>query len=85
VLLHQVIPGNSAAARGSIVTIDPASGALFAVPFTGYPAVSGSGFAGTGDLVAGQEVLFQVATGSSSTTYNSSRVYLEPSQAVGTV
>ena len=85
VLLHQVIPGNTAVARGSVVTIDPASGALFAVPFTGYPVVSGSGFAGAGDLVAGQQVLLQVATGSSSTTYNSSRIYLEPSQTVGTV
>jgi hypothetical protein len=81
VLLHQVIPGNTAAAPGSVVTIDPASGA----PFSGYPTVNGSGFAGIGDLVAGQEVLLQVATGSSSTTYNSSRVYLEPSQTVGTV
>lgn len=85
VLLHQVIPGNTTAAAGSVVTIDPANGAPFAVPFSGYPTVNGSGFASIGDLVAGQEVLLQVATGSSSATYNSSRVYLEPSQTVGTV
>jgi hypothetical protein len=30
-------------------------------------------------------VLLQLAPGSSSTTYNSSRIYLEPSQTIGTV
>jgi hypothetical protein len=85
VLLHQAISGSTGASSGSTVTIDPASGAVFAVPFSGYPAVNGSGFAGMGDLVAGQEVLLQMATGSSSTTYNSSRIYLEPSQTVGSV
>jgi len=85
VLLHQVIPGSTAAAVGSVVTIDPASGALFAVPFTGYPAVNGVRFAGTGDLITGQEVLLQLGPGSSATTYNSSRIYLEPSQTIGIV
>ncbi len=85
VLLHQVIPGSTAVSSGSVATIDPASGALFAVPFSSYPAVAGSGFADGADLVAGQEVLFQVAGGSSSTTYGSSRIYLEPSQTVGIV
>jgi hypothetical protein len=79
VLLHQVIPGSTAAVGGTVVTINPANGALFSVPFSGYPAVNGSGFAGIGDLVAGQEVLLQLANGSSS------RIYLEPSQTVGTV
>jgi len=85
VLLHQLIPGTTAATSGSVVTIDPVSGALFAVPFTSYPAVNGGSFAGIGDLLAGQEVLLQLASGSSSTSYNSSRIYLEPSQTVGTV
>jgi len=85
VLLHQVIPGGTGATSGTVVTIDPASGALFAVPFSSYPAVSGGSFAGTTDLIAGQEVLLQVAAGGSSTTYNSARIYLEPSQTVGTV
>ena len=85
ILLHQVIPGATSAANGSQVTITPTSGTLFAVPFTGYPVVSGASFAGTSDLVAGQEVLLQLGTGSSSTNYNSARVYLEPSQTIGTV
>lgn len=85
ILLHQVIPGSTVASSGSVVTIDPASGALFAVPFSNYPVVNGGSFAGIGDLMAGQEVLLQLAPGSSSTTYNSSRIYLEPSQTVGTV
>ncbi len=85
VLLHEVIPGATSAAGGSTVTVAPASSALFAVPFSSYPAVNGASFAGTGDLVAGQEVLLQLGAGSSSTNYNSSRVYLEPSQTIGTV
>jgi hypothetical protein len=85
VLLHTIIPGSTAAASGTVVTIEPVSGATFAVPFSGYPAVDGGSFTDTGDLVAGQEVLLQLASGSSSTTYSSSRVYLEPSQTVGTV
>jgi Domain of unknown function (DUF5666) len=85
VLLHQVIPGSTSAASQTVVTIDPASGALFAVPFTGYPVVNGGSFAAASDLIAGQEILLQVAAGSSSTTYNASRIYLEPSQTVGTV
>jgi hypothetical protein len=85
ILLHQVIPGSTSAAIGSVVTIAPASGALFAVPFTSYPAVNGGSFAGPGDLVVGQEVLLQLAAGSSATNYASSRVYLEPSQTVGVV
>jgi len=85
ILLHQVIPGATSAASGSMVTIAPASGALFAVPFTGYPVVNGASFAGTSDLVAGQEVLLQLGAGSSTTNYNSGRIYLEPSQTIGTV
>ncbi len=42
ILLHQVIPGSTSAASGDTVTIVPAGGALFAVPFTGYPVVNGS-------------------------------------------
>ncbi len=85
ILLHQVIPGSTAAAGGSVVTIDPASSATFAVPFSSYPEVAGANFAATSDLLAGQEVLLQLAAGSSSTNYGSSRVYLEPSQTVGVV
>ncbi len=85
ILLHQVIPGSTSAASGNTVTIAPANGALFAVPFTGYPVVNGAGFAGTSDLVAGQEVLLQLAAGSSTTNFNSARIYLEPSQTVGVV
>jgi hypothetical protein len=85
ILLHQVIPGATSAASGTMVTIAPASGALFTVPFTGYPVVNGASFAGTSDLVAGQEVLLQLGAGSSTTNYNSGRIYLEPSQTVGTV
>lgn len=85
VLLHQVIPGSTGAVMGSKVTIDAANGALFAVPFSNYPAVAGGSFAGTGDLVAGQEVLLQMAPGSLGATYGSSRIYLEPSQTVGAV
>ncbi len=85
ILLHSVIPGSTGATIGSVVTIDPASSALFAVPFASYPAVSGGSFAGTSDLIAGQEVLLQLASGSGASTYASSRVYLEPSQTVGSV
>jgi hypothetical protein len=85
ILLHQVIPGATSAAGGNVVTIAPASSALFAVPFTGYPVVNGASFAGTSDLVAGQEVLLQLGTGSTTTNYNSTRIYLEPSQTIGTV
>jgi hypothetical protein len=85
ILLHQVIPGATSASSGTMVTIAPSNGALFAVPFTGYPVVNGGTFAGTGDLVAGQEVLLQLGPGSSATNYNSARVYLEPSQTIGTV
>ncbi len=85
ILLHQVIPGATSASAGNVVTISPASSAAFAVPFTGYPVVNGATFAGTGDLVAGQEVLLQLGAGSSTTNYNSARVYLEPSQTIGTV
>jgi Domain of unknown function (DUF5666) len=85
ILLHQVIAGATSAAGGNVVTIAPASSALFAVPFTVYPVVNGGSFAGTSDLVAGQEVLLQLGTGSSTTNYNSTRIYLEPSQTIGTV
>jgi hypothetical protein len=85
ILLHQVIPGGTSAASGNTVTIAPASGALFAVPFTGYPVVNGGSFAGTGDLVAGQEVLLQLAAGSSTTNLGSARIYLEPSQTTGVI
>jgi len=85
VVLHSVIPGSTGAAVGSMVTIDPANDALFAVPFSGYPAVPGGNFAGSGDLIAGQEVLLQLASSSSPDTLASSRIYLEPSQTVGTV
>ncbi len=85
ILLHQVIPGSTSAAGENTVTIAPANGALFAVPFTGYPVVNGGSFAGTSDLVAGQEVLLQLAAGSSTTSFNSARIYLEPSQTAGVV
>lgn len=85
ILLHQVIPGSTSAASGDTVTIVPAGGALFAVPFTGYPVVNGSSFTGTGDLAAGQEVLLQLAAGSSTTNLASARIYLEPSQTTGVV
>jgi hypothetical protein len=85
ILLHQVIPGATSAAGGNLVTIAPAGNALFAVPFTGYPVVNGASFAGTSDLVAGQEVLLQLGTGSTTTNYDSTRIYLEPSQTIGTV
>jgi hypothetical protein len=85
VLLHQVIPGATSATSGSMETIAPTSGALFAVPFTSYPVVNGASFAATSDLVAGQEVLLQLGSGSSTTNYNSARIYLEPSQTIGTV
>lgn len=85
ILLHQVIPGATSAAFGNPVTITPTSSTLFAVPFAGYPVVNGASFAGTSDLVAGQEVLLQLGAGSSTTNYNSARVYLEPSQTIGTV
>ena len=85
ILLHQVISGATSAAVGNLVTITPTSGTLFAVPFTGYPVVNGASFAGTSDLVAGQEVLLQLGAGSSTTNYNSARIYLEPSQTIGTV
>jgi hypothetical protein len=85
ILLHTTIAGSTAATGGTVATIDPASGATFTVPLSGYPTVNGGSFASTGDLVAGQEVLLQLAAGSSSTTYNSARIYLEPSQTVGTV
>jgi hypothetical protein len=85
ILLHQAIPGATSAAAGSMVTITPANSAVFAVPFTGYPVVNGASFAGTIDLVAGQEVLLQLGAGNSATNYNSARVYLEPSQTIGTV
>ena len=55
------------------------------MPFTGYPVVNGASFAGTSDLVAGQEVLLQLGAGGSATNYNSARIYLEPSQTIGTV
>jgi hypothetical protein len=85
VLLHTIIPGATAATPGTVATLTTGSGANFAVPFTGYPVVNGGSFAGVGDLVAGQEILLQLAAGSSSTAYNSSSIYLEPSQTVGTV
>jgi len=85
VLLHQAIPGSTSAANGTVVTVAPSNGALFAVPFTGYPAVNGGSFTATSDLLAGQEVLLQLAAGSSATTFNSARIYLEPSQTVGVV
>ena len=85
VLLHSVIPGSTGAAAGTMVTIDPASGAQFSVPFSTYPAVAGGSFAATGDLIAGQEVLLQLASGSAATTFTSSRIFLEPSQTVGSV
>ncbi len=53
-------PGATSAAGGSMVTIAPASSALFTVPFSGYPVVNGASFAGASDLVAGQEVLLQL-------------------------
>jgi hypothetical protein len=85
ILLHQVIPGATSAAGGNLVTITPTGSTLFAVPFTGYPVVNGASFAGISDLVAGQEVLLQLGAGNSTTNYNSARVYLEPSQTIGTV
>ena len=85
ILLHQVIAGSTPAASGNTVTIVPANSALFAIPFTGYPVVNGAGFAGTGDLMAGQEVLLQLAAGSSTTNLGSARIYLEPSQTTGVV
>jgi hypothetical protein len=85
VVLHAVIPGSTSAAVGSVVTVDPANGALFAVPFSSYPAVPASSFAAIGDLVAGQEVLLQLASAGGASNLASSRIYLEPSQTVGTV
>jgi len=85
VLLHQVIPGSTSAASGAVVTVAPSNGALFAVPFTAYPVVNGGSFTATSDLLAGQEVLLQLAAGGSATNYNSARIYLEPSQTVGVV
>jgi hypothetical protein len=84
-LLHQVIAGNTGATTGTLVTIDPASAAPFAVPLTNYPSVNGGSFAGMADLVVGQEVLLQLAPAGSAATFASSRVYLEPSQTIGAV
>ena len=85
VLLHQVIPGSTGAASGTVVTIDTATSVPFSVPFASYPAVDGGSFAGPSDLIAGQEILLQLGAAGSSATYNTARVYLEPSQTVGAV
>jgi predicted component of type VI protein secretion system len=85
VLLHTIIPGSTMATGGTVATITPVSGANFSVPFSGYPVVNGGSFTSTSDLVAGQEILLQLASGSSSTTYNSSSIYLEPTQTIGAV
>jgi hypothetical protein len=85
VLLHQVIPGSTGAASGTVVTIDPATSAQFSVPFTSYPAVDAGSFASVSDLIASQEILLQLGADGSAATYNTARVYLEPSQTVGAV
>ena len=85
VVLHSVIPGNTDATIGSVVNVDPASGAVFAVPFSTYPAIPGGNFGGTSDLIAGQEILLQLSSSSGASTVASSRIYLEPSQTVGAV
>jgi hypothetical protein len=74
----------SGVTAGTVATVSLPAGTVFGVGTVAYPAVSGGGFASAADLLAGQEVVANVASGSG-TAFSVSSVYLESSQVVGAV
>ena len=69
---------------GTVATVTLPTGAAYGVGTAAYPAVSGGGFASAADVMAGQEVVADVGSGSGA-AFSLSSVYLESSQVVGAV
>ena len=73
---------------GAVATVSLPSAASYAIRTANYPGVAGGSFAGTGDLVAGQEVIVNVGpdlAGGTSPTFSADSLNLVASQFVGLV
>jgi hypothetical protein len=73
---------------GQVATVTFANNASYAVATASYPAVTNAGFAGSADLLPGQEVIVSVGSdvlAATNPTFTTSTVYLQSSQVLGDV